>query len=267
MATYKNFEPTSLGTFSVRETTSASVRWKKYVTRFENMMEAYEIKDDKRMKVLLLHQSGEEIFNIYSSLENHKAWTFEQTHKNISNYFNPKKCTEYEVHKIRKCFQAKEKTTEEFLSRLQELAENCEFENKKKEIKTQIIHKCKSDKLRKKALQQAMSLEEIVSLERAMEISSARALEMSSQYEHLNKVDKKKPRKESSWQKKCYRCGNNWPHRGECPAIGKICTKCSKPNHFSKQCKSNLRINSTNGEEFEDGGSKFENLSSNEESF
>ena len=40
-------------------------------------------------------------------------------------------------------------------------------------------------------------------------------------------------------QKFCFRCDRSWPHRNhECSAKGKICTKCGKPNHFAKVCKS-----------------------------
>ena len=40
-------------------------------------------------------------------------------------------------------------------------------------------------------------------------------------------------------QKSCFKCGRSWQHRnGECQTKGKICTKCGKPNHFAKVCKS-----------------------------
>ena len=50
-------------------------------------------------------------------------------------------------------------------------------------------------------------------------------------------------------QKSYFKCGRSWPHRnGECPAKGKICTKCGKPNHFAKVCKS-FNINVVNYED------------------
>ena len=50
-------------------------------------------------------------------------------------------------------------------------------------------------------------------------------------------------------QKSCFKCGRSWPHRNdECPAKGKICTKCRKPNHFAKACKS-ININVVNYED------------------
>ena len=35
----------------------------------------------------------------------------------------------------------------------------------------------------------------------------------------------------------CRQCGFAWPHTGKpCPAKGKTCKKCGKPNHFAKMC-------------------------------
>ena len=96
MATKTNVEPLTLNKFLASETTSAGPRWNKYLLRFENMMEAYEISDMKRKKALLLHHSGEEVFDIYCTFENHKTLTYEETCKKITEYFNPKKCPEFE---------------------------------------------------------------------------------------------------------------------------------------------------------------------------
>ena len=39
--------------------------------------------------------------------------------------------------------------------------------------------------------------------------------------------------------KVCRRCGFTWPHTtSPCPAKGKTCKKCGKPNHFAKMCLS-----------------------------
>ena len=37
---------------------------------------------------------------------------------------------------------------------------------------------------------------------------------------------------------KCTKCGGKWPHKNKtCPAIGQVCRKCGKENHFAKQCR------------------------------
>ena len=57
------------------------------------------------------------------------------------------------------------------------------------------------------------------------------------------KFKRKKPgetKKHSDYKKTktCYNCGGHWPFpkRKKCPAYGKICDQCSKPNHFKATC-------------------------------
>ena len=118
------------------------------------------------------------------------------------------------------------------------LSENCEFNDVDLEIRMQIIQKCFSDRLRKKALQQSMILQELLSFARSIEISEAQAKEMSNKKEDVFKITKNhKSNRINESSKKCYRCGQSWPHQERCPAIGKKCKKCSKLNHFSSVCK------------------------------
>ena len=39
-------------------------------------------------------------------------------------------------------------------------------------------------------------------------------------------------------QRKCYNCGNPYPHAKDCPAGNQICHICGKRNHFAKVCRS-----------------------------
>ena len=43
---------------------------------------------------------------------------------------------------------------------------------------------------------------------------------------------------------KCFNCGGPYPHsKGKpCPAKGKTCNKCSKPNHFASQCRGEQKV-------------------------
>ena len=36
-------------------------------------------------------------------------------------------------------------------------------------------------------------------------------------------------------------CGRRYPHDGRCPATGKICNNCEKPNHFANECRSTAK--------------------------
>ena len=40
--------------------------------------------------------------------------------------------------------------------------------------------------------------------------------------------------------KLCFKCGKSWLHINKCPAIGKVCLKCKKPNHLAIVCRSSF---------------------------
>ena len=42
-------------------------------------------------------------------------------------------------------------------------------------------------------------------------------------------------------QQTCRNCGRIYPHDGRCPATGKICNICEKPNHFANECRSTAK--------------------------
>ena len=125
-------------------------------------MDAYQIEDDKRKKALLIHQHILYFWNCKNLF----------TSKKIFDYFSPKKCIEYQMHKFRKCFQKETENIDKFHTRWLTLAENYEFANEDLKIEMKIFPKCKSDKLL------SMTLKEILSLERSIEMFAIHAEEM-----------------------------------------------------------------------------------------
>ena len=93
-------------------------------------------------------------------------------------------------------------------------------------------------------------------------MAAARAIELSNKQAALiNEKDQedlnglKKPgkysnklkyfdkQKEHDFQRKCFLCGDSWPHKNgksSCPAFGHTCKKCGKHNHFESKCKTKL---------------------------
>ena len=255
MATKKESSLPMIEKFNVGNATSAGPRWIQYVERFQMMLEAFEIESDKRRKALLLHSAGEEIFQIYSSFTNKDALKYNEVTQQISEYFTPRKCVEFEVYKFRTLRQKEEETIDEFYARLRNSSTHCDFHDRDLEIKMQIIQKCSSDRLRKKALQQSMDLKELLSFARSLEISEKQAKEMSYSEEHVDAIKKKlnSSSENSNEQKKCFRCGMNWPHKDRrCPAYGTKCTKCGKFNHLREVCKSKTYVSCIENEESEE---------------
>ena len=132
-------------------------------------------------------------------------------------------------------------TVDTFHTRLRKLARNCEFTDVDRELKTQIIQGCLSQRLRRLALRETMTLAQLLDYARSIETSEtqARGTESKLQSETLQYVNKTNHQRFKKINKKCYRCNGIYPHVGRpCPAKGKTCNSCGKLNHFAAVCRS-----------------------------
>ncbi|CAB4005904.1 Transposon Ty3-I Gag-Pol poly, partial [Paramuricea clavata] len=188
--------------FDVHSDGAIGIRWKKWLTRFKNLLLALDVDDTKRQRALLPHYAGESVNEIFETLPNTDAGEdedpFEKAVTALTNYFTPKKNREYEVYVFRKAKQENGKNIFAFHTRLRQLAMNGEFADTDREIKTQIVENCLSHKLRMKALQNP-------------ELTLTQLLDAG------------------------------YPHPGgktSCPAYGKSCRSCGKQNHYEAVCRS-----------------------------
>ena len=113
------------------------------------------------------------------------------------------------------------------------------------EIKRQIIQGTSPLRLRCKAIEQNLSLENLLKAALAMETTDEQTTtEIEKQQSHAvgygrNKVsnDQSQPKTDSR-STKCVLCGGNYPHQGNFPPQGKQFLNCGKMGHFSKVCLS-----------------------------
>ena len=162
-------------------------RWKKWLTRFCNLMVAMDITDKARQRALLVHvgEATNEIFETLSDTEATRDQDpFKKAHEALTKYFTPKRNREYEIYVFR---QAKQESNEGIIcyhTRLRQLASTCEFESVEREIETQIVQNCLSHKLRMKALGNPdLTLSQLLEAGKAMEI-------LKQKQQALNKVNR-----------------------------------------------------------------------------
>lgn len=125
----------------------------------------------------------------------------------------------FEIHVFGQTKQRDDETLDQFHTHLRHLAKSCEFSDVDKEVKVQLVEYCKFTGVRRKALQEDVSLDEPLKYGRALETSDRQI----AQFE--NKVIP---------QRSCFFCGSHFPIEKEAiivplqekrvVAVGKLAT-------------------------------------------
>ena len=246
MAAIPNFEK-----FRVHgEEQNAGTRWRKYIARFEIMVTAMGLNNSARKKALLLHVSGDEVFDIVQTFTDEQKGDdtedgYKALKKSLSDYLEPKKSVDFETFKFRQEKQAADESVDSFCTRLRQLGSTCEFANLDREIKAQILQGCTSNRLRRRALQEDMNLEALLKLARSLELADVQAKEMetaeTANFMKRGTNVKTQGQKASGTNKKtCGWCGSKDRHaKRDCPAKDKKCRACGKIGHYAAVCRSN----------------------------
>ena len=166
--------------FDVSETSTQATRWKKWLSRFRNLLVAMNVTNKPRQRALLLHYAGAATTEIFDTLPNTTVGEggdpLEKAVQALTNYFTPKQNREYEIYVFRQAKQESNETISAFHTRLRQLAVTCEFGDVDREIKTQIVQSCSSHKLRTKALENpSYTLTQLLDAGKAMELSKTQA--------------------------------------------------------------------------------------------
>ncbi|XP_046857812.1 uncharacterized protein LOC124451232 [Xenia sp. Carnegie-2017] len=118
----------------------------KYVSRLENLLLAMNITNAARKKAMLLHYVGEEVNEIFETLEidepDREEDVFKKAEKALRNYFTPQKNIEFEVYKFRQAKQLPGENISAYNTRLKQLAKSCEFheESRDKTRSYKMVH-------------------------------------------------------------------------------------------------------------------------------
>ena len=244
--------------------------WKRFKQRYNlfNVATGMSEKDDKAQCSLLLHCIGQNALKIYNSFTFPEGdeMNLKEVMKKFESYCNPRKNVTYERYKFFTRTQQNSETIDHYAAELRNLTQSCEFKELTDSlIQDRIICGMQDSHVRERLLRQVdLTLDKTLSICRAAEQTRKQVQEMGNSDEKIavdfmknsgakSKIQKNKPKQSFTGQKKplsqnqkqkssqqsknpCSRCGN-FHGQGQCPAVGQLCRKCGKRNHFSKCCK------------------------------
>ena len=210
-------------------------------------------------------EKGRDVFN---------TWTIpDEDRGKLKTYFDrfeahvqPKSNTVFMRYKFNLKVQSDQESIDQFVTDLRLLAKHCSYgANADEMVRDRIVFGCRSKKVRESLIKEGseLTLETAIDIARTQELAQAQLRKMDVAAEEMNTVgsfpkarerDGKKNRGKSDKPPKakrqhsppkddrretaqCQRCGRNHKRQAECRAMGKLCRKCNKMNHFAQMCK------------------------------
>ena len=160
-----NAEPTSLG-----------------INRFDNFLIALDVTEDSRQKALLLFYAGTDVHTIYNTLVNPSDEVdYAIAKTKLASYFATSKNETFEVYNFRSLQQLENEPIDTYITRLREAGSRCGFTDPDKEIKHQVVFSCASKKIRRKALSDDPTLDNLIKFARSLEKTTTQAKIMENQ--------------------------------------------------------------------------------------
>ena len=240
--------------FDVTDTENIIERWTIYHTRLSRYFLIKDVKEETMKITYLFFLGGHGIEVIYDQ-DKLATDTYRQVVAKISTHFNPTVNVQLNIFHFRSIAQFDGEPFDEFVKRLKEKGGMCQFVSLETELLNQIIQKCYSRSLRRKALLvTALKYEDLIKLGRLEELVDKQVSEMSQghsptsrEVDHSQEPCSNTNTLESRWKsqqntvsadaKHCFSCGGSYPHRSTCPARGTECFKCQGFNHYAKMCR------------------------------
>jgi len=224
---------------------SLSQKWLKWKDRFELYIEAVGVEKDERKWAIFLHLAGPKVQEIFKTLSD-TGTDLETAIEKLDEYFLPKRNIAFERHVFRQAKQEDSERLDNYVTRLRQLAETCDYEDNTDDmIRDQIVDKCKSTRLRRRFLREGdLNVDKCLELGRLMETVESQASEMENgQSQNVSQVSthfqRGRGRYRSNIVINCYRCGVHGHIAKNCHVARDIdCRKCGKLGHLARACRS-----------------------------
>ena len=228
----------------------APIPWDRWIDMFEDWLLAIGFpagEDHAARKAALLRASlGTEGYRVYSSLVADRRETYEAAKTHLAEHFDRRASTFYQRAQFTRRQQQSGESITQYVAALRGMAIHCDFsaEELDNRVRDQFVAWVASDEIRKRLFQEpaTKSLTDVLNIATTMERSMSEAVRpgFNAHVGSVNRINERTKLTSRTKGKQCGNCGlyGHQPKTAECPAMGKRCSKCAKPNHFAKCCHS-----------------------------
>ena len=235
---------------------STGKEWEDWLEAIEREFRYFKIINPVDKKDALIIYGGKEIARLEKSLPDPTEGSlneYEKLRKKLNDNFMPKRNKHHARYIFLKMKPIAGETTITYATRLREKAQDCEFGDASQcdeRILEHLIQSTENESLIQKCISKGWNLSQFLTEAGQVEDISLQMRDMKiiDQERQIAKVDKNKGyewkqrhanRKAESEINPCGYCGLKKMHtdRRSCPAYGKTCAKCQKPNHFASACR------------------------------
>ena len=222
-------------------------KWEEWLEELEREMRFFRIGEAEDKRDAMFIYGSAEIRRLEKSLQDRKEDdVYSKLKAKLNDYYAPKKNVHYARYLFLKMRPHDDESIVSYAARLLEKAINCDFHDYDERILEHIIQTTDNTVLVRKVLNKKWTLQQTLAELQALEDTSTRVKAMGQHSSNdVAKISKKrKERKKSSQYEKtgnltCKYCDTTHPRKKEmCPAYGKFCGNCGKPNQFEAVCLS-----------------------------
>ncbi|CAF0777111.1 unnamed protein product [Brachionus calyciflorus] len=149
--------------FDTLDEDDRSKRWEEWIANFDRFIFIKGVKEDNLKINYLLFLGGNGVDKVYQPVKD-ETDTYDVVKGKLTDQFKSKFSSKIHVLQFRELYQFKGELFENFVTRLKEKAKKCSFADEDNEILVQILHKCTSQKLKRKVLEseKELKLDEII---------------------------------------------------------------------------------------------------------
>ena len=132
-------------------------RWRKWKRALNFYIDGQAITDSGQKHSLLLHFAGPAIQDIFETLTEPDPAVedrFDRTVAMLDAHFKVDKNVPFERHRFRQMTPNAGETSDQFISRLRQQAQHCDFQDLNDQLRDQLVEKINPPSLRRKLLEQ-----------------------------------------------------------------------------------------------------------------